>query len=89
MTTNSSAVSRPSLDEIARLGREAFERCVRPAHRSEDAGKRVAIALGTDDYAIESTSYEAVERIRSRNPHGEVFVMRTDGSPAVRMRGRR
>ena len=80
---------RPSLDEIARLGQEAYERCVRPALRPEDAGKFVAIALGTDDYAIKPTTYDAVECIRTRNPSGEVFVMRTDGSPAVRMRSRR
>lgn len=80
---------RPSLDEIARLGQEAYERCVRPALRAEDAGKFVAIALDTDDFAIEATTIEAVDGIRLRHPAGEVYVMRTDGSPAVRMRSRR
>ena len=80
---------RPGLDEIARLGQEAFERCVRPALRSEDAGKFVAIDIRTDAYDIAATSYDAISQLRDRSPDGEVFVMRTDGSPAVRMRGRR
>lgn len=77
---------RPSLDEIARLGQEAYERCVRPALRPEDAGKFVAIDIRTDEYSIAATTYDAITRLRDRNPSGEVSVMRTDGSPAVRMR---
>ena len=80
---------RPSLDEIARLGQEAYERCVRPALRPEDAGKFVAIDIRTDEYSIATTSYDAITQLRDRMAEPEVFVMRSDGSPAVRMRSRR
>ena len=80
---------RPSQDEIARLGHDAFERIVRPNLQPEDGWKYVAIALETDDYEIAATSQEAVSRVRARNPSGEVWIMRTDGSPAFRMRSLR
>ena len=63
---------RPSLDEIARLGRDKF----------------VAIALGGADYAIEPTAHDAVVLIRTRNPSDEVFresrvVHRADDNPTL------
>lgn len=79
-------VQRPSQDELARLGHEAFERVVRPTLLPSDGWKYVAIALDTDEFEIAATSQEAVSRVRARHPSGEVWIMRTDGSPAFRMR---
>ncbi len=83
------AEPRPSLEEIARLGQEAYERCVRPALRPEDAGKFVAIDIRTDEYSIATTSHDAITQLRDRMADPEVFVMRTDGSPAMKMRSPR
>jgi hypothetical protein len=41
------AESRRSPEEVARLGREVFDRQVRPALRAEDDGKFVAIDIGS------------------------------------------
>jgi len=80
---------RPSLEEIAQIGQAAFERSVRPALRPDDAGKFVAIDILSDAYAIAATSYDAISQVRNRIAEPEVFVLRTDGSPAVRMRSLR
>jgi hypothetical protein len=42
-----------TLDELASLGGDIFDRQVRPALRPEDNGKFVAIDVGTGDYEID------------------------------------
>ncbi len=44
---------RRSPEEIARLGAEALERCVRSALRAEDDDKFVAIDIETGDYELD------------------------------------
>ena len=73
---------RPSQDEIARLGHDAFERIVRPNVPPGEGWKYVAIEIGSGDYEIDAVSQEAVARLRARHPSPEVWLMRTDGSPA-------
>jgi len=73
-------------DEVARLGHEAFERCVRPNLTPGERWQYVAIEVRTGDYEVATTSQEAISQVRARNPTGEVWIMRTDGSPAFRMR---
>ena len=80
---------RLSMEEIARRGIGIFERAVRPSLRSEDESGFVAIDIKTGEYAIDADSYEAISQLRARNPSAEVWLMRCDGSPAIRMRSRR
>ena len=85
-------VTKPSTDrhEIARLGQEAFERVVRPSLTPGEPWKYVAIEVGTGDFEIAATSQEAVSQVRARNPSGgDFYIMRTDGTPAFRMRSLR
>lgn len=72
--------------ELASLGQEVFERVVKPTLSMNDRWKYVAIALDSDDFAVAETSQQALSQVRERNPLGEVWIMRTDGTPAFRMR---
>ena len=74
------------LEDIGRLGDEIFERVVRPNLPPLDGWKYIAIELATGDFEIDSVSREAVERLRARHSSPDVWLMRTDGSPAFRMR---
>ncbi len=67
---------RRTLDELARLGAEVFDRQVRAALRPEDDGKFVAIDVETGDYEIDEDDYAAVTRLRSRSPAADVWLMR-------------
>src|SRR4051794_15220120 len=48
-TSMSTTEPHRTLEELARLGSEVFDRQVRPALRPEDKGKFVAIDVGTGD----------------------------------------
>ena len=74
--------TKRTLDELARLGQDVFDRQVRPALRPEDNGKFVALDVDTADYEIDEDDYAAVTRLRSRKPAAEIWLMRA-GSPAA------
>jgi hypothetical protein len=78
----SSTGSPRSLEELARLGAEVFERSVRPSLRPEDHGKFVAIDVVSGEYEIDSDDYAAVTRLRARVPSADVWLARA-GSPAT------
>ena len=68
--------TKRTLDELARLGGDIFDRQVRPALRPEDDGKFVAIDVETGDYEIDEDDYGAVARLRSRKPAADVWLVR-------------
>jgi hypothetical protein len=70
------ALTKRTLDELAALGKDIFDRQVGPLLRPEDDGKFVAIDVETGDYEIDSDDYAAVTRLRSRKPAGDVWLMR-------------
>lgn len=80
------AEPRPSLDELARLGVEIFDRRVRPALRPADDGKFVAIDTKTGDYEIDGDDYEAIMRLRARNSAAEMWLERIGQPTAYQMR---
>jgi hypothetical protein len=84
--TMNAAEPRRSLDEIARLGREAFDRHVRPVLRPEDDGKFVAIDVDTGEYEIDADDYTAVTRMRGRKPTAETWLMRVGEKAAYKIR---
>ena len=73
-------------EEIARLGAEVFERRVRPALRSEDDNKFVALDIDTGDYELDEDDYAAVMRLRGRRPSAEIWLGRVGQPAAYRMR---
>jgi len=73
-------------EEIARLGAEVFDCRVRPALRSEDDGKFVALDIETGDYELDEDDYAAATRLRGRRPSAEVWLGRVGQPAAYRMR---
>jgi hypothetical protein len=76
---------RRSLDELAGLGGDIFDRQVRPSLRPEDDGKFVAIDVESGDYEIDADDYAAVARLRSRKPAADVWLMRAGHPTTYRM----
>ena len=77
--------TRRTLDELARIGGDIFDRKVRPTLRPEDDGKFVAIDVETGDYEIDNDDYAAVARLRSRKPAADVSLMRAGYPTTYRM----
>jgi hypothetical protein len=77
---------RRSLEELARLGVEAFDHHVRPVLRPEDDGKFVAIDVVSGEYEIDADDYSAVTRLRARRPGAEVWLERAGRPTAYQMR---
>jgi hypothetical protein len=55
-----------SLNELAALGGDIFDRQVRPTLRPEDNGKFVAIDIETGEYELDKNEMKAAERLRKR-----------------------
>src|SRR5258708_35823586 len=64
-----------TLDELARLGQEIYDRQVRPALKPEDNGKFVAVDVDTGEYEVDEDDYSAVMRLRSRIPAADIWLM--------------
>lgn len=74
-----------SLDELAGIGGEIFDRRVRPTLRPEDDGKFIAIDVGTGDFEMDQDDFAAVARLRSRKPAADVWLMRAGYPTTYRM----
>ena len=70
------SVTKRTPDELAILGRDIFDRLVRPALGPEDDGKFVAIDVETGDHEVDEDDYAAVKRLRSRRSAADVWLMR-------------
>ena len=79
-TTN--LADRPPLDELARLGSEAYERHVKPTLTPADDGKLVAIDVRSGSFEIDEDDYAAVARLQARIPGAAIWLERA-GEPAV------
>ena len=78
--------SRRSLEELARLGAEVYERRVRPTLRPEDDNKFVAIDVVSGDFEIDEDDYAAVTRLLARIPSADVWLGRIGQPAAYKMR---
>lgn len=67
---------RRTLDELAQLGGDIFDRQVKPALQPQDDGKFVAIDVETGEYDIDEDDYSAVARLRARKPAADIWLMR-------------
>ncbi len=77
--------SNHTLDELAKLGSDIFDRQVRPALGPGDEGKFAAIDVDTGDYELDSDDYAAVSRLRMRKPAADVWLMRVGFPTACRI----
>jgi hypothetical protein len=70
------AEPRRSPEEVARLGKEIYERRVRPLLKPEDDGKFVAIDIATEEYEIDVNEWEAIARLRARGQVPQIWLVR-------------
>ena len=74
-----------TLDELASLGGEIFDRHVRPSLRPEDDGQFVAIDVESGAYEIDEDDYTAVMRLRSRQPTADIWLLQAGYPTTYRM----
>ncbi len=67
--------SRPK-DEIARLGKEIYERDIRRKLEADHVGEVVAIDVDSGTYALGESAISASESLRDQHPDAQVWLMR-------------
>jgi hypothetical protein len=80
--------ARFSREEFARRGQEIYERQVRPALRTDDEGKFVAIDIESAGYEMDRDDYTATERVLHRLPDAQIWLVQV-GQPAAYRLGAR
>lgn len=63
-------------EQLAALGKDIFDRQIRPTLQPKDDGKFVAIDVESGDYELDPDDYSAVMRLRSRRPAADIWLMR-------------
>ena len=76
------APTRPTA-EIARLGKEIYERDIRPKMDDGHHGEYVAIDVDTGDWTDADTDGDALERLRARHPGAVDVLMERVGYRAL------
>ena len=84
--TNSAGYTK---EEIARLGREIYERDIRSAVESDHEGRFLAVDVTTGRYEIADDELVAFDRAEEENPDGAFFLLRVGRRAAHRLGGRR
>ena len=79
------APTRPT-EEIARLGKEIYERDIRSKVEPDHHGKVVAVDVDSGHYAIADTGLAAADALREWRPAPDVWVVRV-GYPTLRTFG--
>ncbi len=69
-------------DEIARRGREIYERDVRAEVEREHDGEFLVVDVATGDYAVGQDEDEVFDRAEAKDPEGLFYLMRV-GRPAA------
>ena len=80
---------RLTLDQRAELGREVYQRHVRPKLTAADDGKFVAVDVVTGEYEIDDDDHEAVSRLHARRPGAEVWLEMAGEPTAYKLRAGR
>lgn len=63
-------------EEIARLGKDIYERDIRRQVEADHAGEIVAIDVGSGNYALGKNAIAASEGLRELHPDAQVWLMR-------------
>jgi hypothetical protein len=74
-------------DEIARRGREIYERDIRAGVEREHDGEFLVVDVVSGDYEVGGDEDELFERLEARNPEGLFFLMRVGRAAAHRIGG--
>ena len=79
--------TRRPREETARLGREIYERDIRPLVEADHHGEVVAIDVDSGDYAIGDMVVTAVKRLREKRPDAINVESERVGYPTLRSLG--
>ncbi len=74
-------------DEIARRGREIYERAIRAHVEPDHDGEFLVVDVATGDYAVGEDDEEVFEHAEAKNPEGLFYLMRVGHSAAHRIGG--
>ena len=65
-----------SREETARLGKEIYERDIRPLVEADHHGEVVAIDVDSGSYALGKNAIAASDGLREQYPEAQVWLMR-------------
>lgn len=77
-----------SAEEVARRGREIYERDIRAAVEHDHDGRFLVVDVATGRYEIADDELVAFDRAEEKNPDGAFFLMRVGRRAAHRLGGR-
>lgn len=69
-------------EEIVQLGKEIYERDIRPLVEANNEGRVVAIDIRTGEYEVAADAIASSAQLRARVPDAVIFVMRV-GYPTL------
>lgn len=75
-------------EEIARRGRQIYERGIRPEVEREHRGRFLVLDVGSGDYEIAADDLDASERLLERRPDALLYGLRIGEGAAYRIGGR-
>lgn len=76
---------RLTKDELARRGREIYERDIRHEVEKDHDGEFLVVDVETGDYAVDEDQDLAFERAEAKNPEGLFYLMRVGRRAAHRI----
>ncbi len=76
-----------SREETARIGKEIYERDIRPLVEADHHGEVVAIDVGSGSYALGKNAIVASDGLRSQHPDAQVWLMRVGHRTLYRFGG--
>ena len=85
--TNGHGMPRRPRDETARLGKEIYERDIRPQLEPDHHGEIVAIDVDSERWAIAGNEVDAVNRLRELRPSAVNVLCERVGYRALRSFG--
>jgi hypothetical protein len=80
--------ARYSREEFDGRGQEIYERNVRPVLQANDEGKFVAIDIESASYEMDHDDYAATERLLTRCPEAQIWLMQVGQRAAYRLGAR-
>jgi hypothetical protein len=76
---------RYSKEEFARRGNEIYGRDIRPVVEENHPGEFVAIDIETGAYEVDPDDYTATERLLTRCPDAQIWLVRVGQPTAYRI----
>ena len=77
--------SKPTKEEIVRLGREIYDREIREKVEPEHDGEFVVVDVATGSYEVAADGITAARRLRESNPEALLCFLRVGHPTAYRI----